>query len=258
METNGELKAHAAADAVPEMSDDEYQALKKDIAENGLLEKIVLYSGQILDGRHRYRACKEQKIEPKFEDYHGEDLIGFVISKNVTRRHLKPSQRAMLAAKLVDRKRGGDRTKAQNCALTLAQAARMIGVSERSVDTASALLNGVAAGIVDAAIVTSVERGEISLAKADRVLRLPKEEQLAAAAHHDRCRATQTRPPQWERQLRASERGFRASLDRMESIVSRARHRNKHTAERKEKIRSALLLMKERVENLSRYNELDR
>src|SRR5437879_3857193 len=111
-----ELTSHPVADICPQMNPADYQKLKADIGKNGLREEIVLYNGQILDGRHRYRACIETGSEPKFRKYEGDDPVGFVLSMNLHRRHLNPSQRAMIAAGLVTSKHGGDRIKAQNCA----------------------------------------------------------------------------------------------------------------------------------------------
>jgi hypothetical protein len=49
----------------------------------------------VLDGRHRLRACEEAGIEPRVEEYTGNDPMGYVLTKNFKRRHLTPSQKAM-------------------------------------------------------------------------------------------------------------------------------------------------------------------
>ena len=61
----------------------------------GLLEPIVMFEGQILDGKNRYRACLTAKVEPKFEDFTGTEAeaAAFVERKNFHRRHMTPSQK---------------------------------------------------------------------------------------------------------------------------------------------------------------------
>jgi len=98
MITAEQLTPHAAAEIFPQMDEGNFQELKDDIAANGQQEPIVTYQGQILDGRHRYRACTELGIEPLIREYEGDDPWGFVVSMNLHRRHLKDSQRAMIAA----------------------------------------------------------------------------------------------------------------------------------------------------------------
>ena len=140
MTTKAQYSVHPAAEIFPLMSKLEYAQLKANVTANGLREEIVTYQGQILDGRHRYRACIESGVEPSLRGYDGDDPVGFVVSLNLRRRHLSPGQRALVAANVATLKRGGDRSKAQNCALTHAQAAKQFGVSERLIDKASALL----------------------------------------------------------------------------------------------------------------------
>ncbi len=97
------LEAHELADLLPFMAEAEYQALKSDIQDVGLAEPIVLFEGKILDGRNRYRACKELGIDPKTRLFEGtgEDALNYVVSANLHRRQLKPSQRAALGVKLL-------------------------------------------------------------------------------------------------------------------------------------------------------------
>jgi len=84
------------------MSDDELKALAVDIDENGQLEPIYVYEGDILDGRNRWLAmtghCSNGR-RPKLEDVNPESPIAFVISLNEKRRHLNESQRSWAAAK---------------------------------------------------------------------------------------------------------------------------------------------------------------
>jgi hypothetical protein len=52
-----EYESHPAADLFPMMTDAEPDALGEDMLQHGQREPIILYHGQILDGRNRYRAC---------------------------------------------------------------------------------------------------------------------------------------------------------------------------------------------------------
>jgi hypothetical protein len=92
------LSSHKLAEGFPLMSDLEYDALREDIRRNGQKEPILLFEGKILDGRNRYRACLDLKIEPKIEDFKGtaEEAEKFSVSANLMRRHLSKSQKAMI------------------------------------------------------------------------------------------------------------------------------------------------------------------
>ena len=94
-----ELTFHQYCNLLPDMSPDDFDALKDDISQNGLINPIMLLNGQILDGKHRYLACKAVSIEPKFTTFSGDDeqALHYVISQNISRRHLEKSQRAALA-----------------------------------------------------------------------------------------------------------------------------------------------------------------
>src|SRR5436309_6004790 len=87
---------HPLAEIFPILSGQHFDELAVDIRDNGLREPIVTHDGKILDGRTRYLACLRVGIEPKFEEYTGEDPLAYVISLNLRRRHLDESQRAMV------------------------------------------------------------------------------------------------------------------------------------------------------------------
>ena len=83
----------------PQATDAELADMAEDIKKYGLNEPIIRYKGQILDGRNRYLACKMAEVEPTFKDYTGEEPLTFVVSKNLMRRNLTPSQRALAGYK---------------------------------------------------------------------------------------------------------------------------------------------------------------
>lgn len=97
-----EYEFHEVAALFPNLREDEFAKLKEDIRKNGLQLPIQLYEGKILDGRHRYRACRELKIEPRTEEARIDDPVVFVCSMNLHRRHLTVSQAAMCAARARD------------------------------------------------------------------------------------------------------------------------------------------------------------
>ena len=86
------------------LSNLEYQSLKTSLKEDGLHYPIVINSkGEILDGHHRYKICKELDIPIKFEiKYFNESIEEkrFVIDINLKRRQLNEFQKAELAYEL--------------------------------------------------------------------------------------------------------------------------------------------------------------
>lgn len=90
---------------IPVMNSEDYQRLKKDIAQNGLLEPIEIWkvdseNAVILDGHHRFKVIEELeregiRIEPHFREVPVKDrleAIAYVFSKNVARRQMTDYQ----------------------------------------------------------------------------------------------------------------------------------------------------------------------
>ena len=149
-----ELLFHEYANIFPLMTPEEYAALVADMRANGYdpTAPIVLYEGQILDGRNRWKAARELGIEPPYVDYDGDDPLGYVVRRNLNRRHLNETQRGTVAAKLAnitksDAGRIGGKHKNEATAnlqlldnkITQTQAADMLNVSPRTVTTIRAV-----------------------------------------------------------------------------------------------------------------------
>lgn len=102
--------AHPAANVFPLMSDDELQGLADDIKANKLRDPLCHDdAGRIVDGRNRWIACQVSGVEarslPLPQDI---SAVDYVISHNLHRRNLTPSQRAACAADLATLKHGAN------------------------------------------------------------------------------------------------------------------------------------------------------
>lgn len=95
---------HEVSMIFPMMEEAEYQSLRDDIKKNGLLEPIWIDTdGKIIDGRNRHKACIETNEPIKFDTVNGNvNLLDFVISKNIHRRHLTTGQRSVIAEELAN------------------------------------------------------------------------------------------------------------------------------------------------------------
>lgn len=148
-----ELEPHPACAAFPMLSDGELDKLAADIRENGQRHPIIIYSGwRILDGRNRLEACRRAGVEPIFHDVINEmesgdddEIVRYVISTNLHRRHLDATQRGVVADKLATL-RNGYRLPAQICAgeqpapiMTQEAAADALNVSRRMVQKVRAI-----------------------------------------------------------------------------------------------------------------------
>lgn len=205
---DAEYGTHPAATMFPLMHGVPLGELAADIAENGLIEPIVVYRGQILDGRNRLRACEMSEVEPRFTEWDGVGSpLAFVLARNLHRRHLNESQRAMIAARA--RELFADEAAASEAATRFGQArenttaagsdtetlrentgvanlqrpsertniraAEVLNVSPRSVCIASKVLEQGDQKLIDA-----VDAGTVAVSDAAAVVDLPKPKQRRA------------------------------------------------------------------------------
>lgn len=162
------LTIHPAADHVPEMGKEEFEAFTLDIKQNGLDKPVEIYEGKILDGRHRYRALIRLKM---FDfDVHTQDVTKYLKDQNISplayialqeaRRHQSAGQRAIFAAKHIQKlDAAGERTETQD------MIAKLLGVKPRTLERANRVLRD-----GPAEEVSQVESGEVSLRAADQAI----------------------------------------------------------------------------------------
>jgi ParB-like chromosome segregation protein Spo0J len=93
-------KVHPAADVFPMMLDEELLKLADDIKKFGLRERIKFHDQVLVDGRNRLRAMELAGIEVRAQHKqyvnYGTDLVTYIISANIHRRHLTKEERAGL------------------------------------------------------------------------------------------------------------------------------------------------------------------
>lgn len=168
---------HPAAEIFPVMDEAAFAALVADIAAQGQREPILILDGQVIDGRHRLRACEQLGLEPLVREVSADDgdPFGLVVSLNLHRRHLSEGQRAIIAARLATLPHGRPDANAQICAFTQDEAAQHLKVSRRTVQHARAVLDH---GIDE--LQAAVKGGEISVSAAAELSRLPADTQRAA------------------------------------------------------------------------------
>lgn len=133
------FELHPLCALFPRMTGKEFEALKADIAANGLRQPIITHNGMILDGGNRYEACLAVGVKPTMTEYKGENLVTYVMSANFHRRHLSHGQQAAIVASATDwanaQTHGGDRKSDQGEGLhleTVKQRAALSGATERT------------------------------------------------------------------------------------------------------------------------------
>lgn len=193
------LKFHPLANLFPMLSEQELEDLGQDIRDNGQLEDVILHRDMILDGRNRYTAATRKGLAVRTSIFEGDDraALAWVISKNLKRRHLTESQRAMVAARIATLKLGANQhTQAAPIGAPLTdllgeappsrepvaivsqtEAAELMNVGRRSVQRAAVVEEMAAPELKQA-----VETGKVAVSTAAEIAEaLPVEEQKAVA-----------------------------------------------------------------------------
>lgn len=206
------LSFHPYANLFPLIEGQEFYDLAEDIREHGLRDRIDTLGDQILDGRNRYRAlvwlvttgellgsgwgegseweglglegealpAHLLRVDSWFfypfqPDVHGDPLT-YVLSKNLSRRHLTDDQRRMIAAELVTMGKGRPGKMPQSAGFSRERAASALSTDIAGVERARTVVNRAVPEVVDA-----VKAGDMSVAAAAEIAAQPVERQAEIA-----------------------------------------------------------------------------
>lgn len=168
------MERHPLSAAFPDMDDEEFQDLLSSIKAHGQREPITVFEGQVLDGWHRYRACKELDISPMTTEFEGDDPVAFVIDLNLSRRHLSPSQKALAVVscnawrsvgKPVIPSRDGINCRQDDNPVKTKDLAKQAGVSTATVERAKRVSKK-----ADKNTIEQVQKGAMTLSEALRLI----------------------------------------------------------------------------------------
>ena len=173
------------AQLFPPMSREEFAVLLESIRQDGLLDPILLWNEQIADGVHRLRACLEAGVEPRFERLPGdfENVFRIVVQKNIARRHLDESRRAIAAYrihKLSTQVQDEEGPCANLRTITLKEAAAMMSVSRRLATHAARVMAEDSRAVP--ALRQAADQGVVRISDASRIIDLPQDMQEQALA----------------------------------------------------------------------------
>lgn len=206
------LSFHPYANLFPLIEGQEFYDLAEDIRVNGLRDPIDLVQvgdeHQILDGRNRYRALVwlastgevlggvdgwgawhdeplplEKVANPRdrglYSVYGGPadgEALAYVLSKNLSRRHLTDDQRRIVAAQLVTMGRGRPGKTLQSATFSREGAADALSTDVAGVVRARAVITKAVPEVVEA-----VKSGDLSVAAAAEIASQPIERQSEIA-----------------------------------------------------------------------------
>jgi N6-adenosine-specific RNA methylase IME4 len=162
-----DYQRHPVSSIFPDMDSASFDDLKGDIKANGQLEPIYLFEDKVLDGWHRWLACRAVGIDCKTREYHGRDPVGFVISLNLHRRHLNESQRAMTAARAANMQQGTrtDKPSRNSDEVSAAKAAQLMHVDRSQVFEAKKVIS-----LGTQEVVKIVDTGKLAVSAAAKLV----------------------------------------------------------------------------------------
>ena len=207
--TNNPLSYHPYANIFPLMLGKEFSELVADIKANGLEQPITVDGrNQVIDGRNRHRACLEAGVEPTFETFAGDDVLRFIISRNLHRRHLDESQRGMVAGRIATLKHGQHQDASIEASASQNEAAEQMNVGRSTVQRARQVLDK---GTPE--LVAAVDAGQIPVSVAAKLATASPAVQARAVAEPERAHTIEKQARRQDRVEDLAERTEQASAE---------------------------------------------
>lgn len=104
---------------LPELTKDEFAQLEKNIVQDGgPTDPIIVWGAIIVDGRNRWKICKNHGLEFKVECKNfadNDECRDWIINRSLGRRNLTPTQRTMLIGELYINRRKAAQLPVANC-----------------------------------------------------------------------------------------------------------------------------------------------
>ncbi len=178
VDVDPEIRVHPAADVLPLIEGEAFEAFVEDVRVNGLRKKPLLdHSGEwLVDGRNRKRALERLGLPVEYDRLpEGANIEAYIISENLTgRRHMEEGARAMCASEIANLSQGQRKNRhgAGVAGITQAEAAAAAGVGLRTVQRANAVRDKAVPELVAA-----VKQGKVDLKGAEQVSRLSPAQQ---------------------------------------------------------------------------------
>lgn len=189
------MEFHEAANIFP-LDEENIGELANDISAHGQQVPIEVCDGKILDGRRRWLACERAGVKPNMRNVSPTDPVAYVVSLNLHRRHLTPSQLAMIgqrvrkmyddAAKERQSASGGPKkSKEKAVPVSLPEpvkgdardlAGKAVGVSGSLIDRAAKVIEK---GVPE--LIAAVDEGRMSVSSAAEIADEPVESQQKIA-----------------------------------------------------------------------------
>jgi len=254
---------HVYSAVSPEMDAATMASLVSSIRERGQLVPVLLWRGEVIDGRKRMVACATLGIEPRTETLDDSaDGARVAIDANTLRTHYTPSQRAMFAAQIATAKRGYIRRDrkhevdlpiGRSTSITVQQAANLLSVGFSPVHLAKHITRTAAPEVTAA-----VRAGHLTLHSAQHIAdRVPLDDQPRVTAEviankkggHNTPQATISaaapgypHPPRrdWAKVLENGLNAMRATMGAVSDAVDVARLTDDQRAEAIDTARSLL------------------
>ncbi|MEI8248840.1 MAG: ParB N-terminal domain-containing protein [Lentisphaerota bacterium] len=177
------VDVHELAAAFPLTEGKEFEQMKKSIETEGQQIPVIMYKGKLLDGRNRWRACRELGRMVKYVEWHGPGTAEeMILAINLRRRHLTTGQKAAIAVKLLPfiEQQAAKRSKSGKAADPGAKlhqgrsnelAGEQVGVSSRSVAKAKKIQKD------SADIFHQLFTGQITIGQAEKMIKQPSQSQ---------------------------------------------------------------------------------